>query len=41
MRRRCYSRGELVVDDGEFVGQVPGATGETFLKREANAGGLA
>jgi len=36
--RHVFSRGELVVKDGKFVGRVGHGR---FLEREANAGGFA
>jgi dihydropyrimidinase len=39
---KVYSRGELVVDNVAKPGEFLGATGRgRFIKREANAGGLA
>jgi dihydropyrimidinase len=36
--KHVYSRGQQVVDDGKFIGKVGYGR---FIKREANAGGLA
>src|SRR6185312_7582122 len=36
--KHVYSRGQQVVDDGKFIGKVGHGR---FIKREANAGGLA
>jgi dihydropyrimidinase len=36
--RHVFSRGDLVVKDGQWIGQVGRGR---FLKREANAGGFA
>jgi dihydropyrimidinase len=39
---KVFSRGELVVDNVESPGKFLGVTGRgRFVKREANAGGLA